>query len=78
MNNKSSFFKRNGLSICLAVLFIVFKIGQMLTGWVEYNEEPSNLGGEKMDFSSYLTSGHFLETTFENWESEFLQMGDSG
>jgi hypothetical protein len=24
--------------------------------------------------STYLISGHFLESTFENWESEFLQM----
>ncbi len=23
----------------------------------------------------YLTTGHFVEATFENWESEFLQMG---
>jgi len=23
----------------------------------------------------YLQTGHFLQTTFENWESEFLQMG---
>jgi len=23
----------------------------------------------------YLHSGHFLSATFENWESEFLQMG---
>ena len=22
----------------------------------------------------YLTTGHFVEATFENWESEFLQM----
>ena len=22
----------------------------------------------------YITSGHFLQSTFENWESEFLQM----
>ncbi len=25
--------------------------------------------------AEYLRSGHFLEATFENWESEFLQMG---
>lgn len=24
--------------------------------------------------SEYLSSGHFLQATFENWESEFLQM----
>jgi hypothetical protein len=24
--------------------------------------------------SQYISSGHFLQSTFENWESEFLQM----
>lgn len=28
-----------------------------------------------MPFSQYLHSGHFIQATFENWESEFLQMG---
>ena len=27
-----------------------------------------------MTYWSYLTTGHFYEATFENWESEFLQM----
>ncbi len=28
-----------------------------------------------MGLLAYLSSGDFLEATFENWESEFLQMG---
>ena len=28
-----------------------------------------------LNFGECLRSGHFLEATFENWESEFLQMG---
>lgn len=74
-NENASFIKRNGLSICLFLLFLIFITGQILTGWQEYNEELSDLGGEKMELSSYLLSGHFIQTTFENWESEFLQMG---
>ena len=31
-------------------------------------------GGPEITFTSYLTEGHFVEATFENWESEFLQM----
>lgn len=27
-----------------------------------------------LDFGEYLQSGHFIQATFENWESEFLQM----
>ena len=30
--------------------------------------------GQQSTLSQYLSSGHFLEATFENWESEFLQM----
>jgi hypothetical protein len=29
----------------------------------------------EISYGSYLRSGHFVEATFENWESEFLQMG---
>ncbi|EPX64562.1 hypothetical protein D187_003298 [Cystobacter fuscus DSM 2262] len=28
-----------------------------------------------MSYSRYLLSGEFIEATFENWESEFFQMG---
>jgi hypothetical protein len=28
-----------------------------------------------MTFAAYLTSGHFVEATLENWESEFLAVG---
>ena len=32
-------------------------------------------GGIGFTYWPYLTTGHFAEATFENWESEFLQMG---
>ncbi len=31
-------------------------------------------GGQQLSMSQYFSSGHFLQSTFENWESEFLQM----
>jgi len=31
-------------------------------------------GGQQLAMGQYLTSGHFIQSTFENWESEFLQM----
>ena len=30
--------------------------------------------GAEIGFAYYLTTGAFYEATFENWESEFLQM----
>ena len=32
------------------------------------------MGGQPLTLVQYLSSGHFFEATFENWESEFLQM----
>jgi hypothetical protein len=64
----------NGLSIALFALFIVFLVGQALTGWDEYNADQVLHGARAVGLGSYLTSGHFAEAVFENWESEFLQM----
>lgn len=50
-------------------------IGQIYTGWQEHNEFLSDHGRSVQAVSEYLSSGHFLQATFENWESEFLQMG---
>lgn len=49
--------------------------GQFVTGLHEYNEELSEMGLAELSAGQYFTSGHFIEATFENWESEFLQMG---
>jgi len=70
----STFFKKNGLSIVFLTLFLFSIIGQYITGWHEYNEEREENNMSPVAFPSYLNSGHFLSATFENWESEFLQM----
>jgi hypothetical protein len=67
--------KENGLTLVLFVLFAVTVIGQILTGWRVNNDERKDEGQPPLTLSSYLTSGHFGEALFENWESEFLQMG---
>ena len=64
----------NGLSITLLVLFVATLIGQTLTGWHTENSDLNAHGRTPMELSMYLASGHFLEVTMENWESEFLQM----
>lgn len=69
-------FRENGLSIVLFVcFFIVFLFGQSLTGHSEYNNDQQEHGQPTISYGEYLGSGHFLEATMENWESEFLQMG---
>ena len=69
-----NFFRNNGLSIVFFLLFVFSLIGQMVTGLQEHNQETTENGGRAIGMGEYLTSGHFLQSTFENWESEFLQM----
>jgi hypothetical protein len=67
--------QNNGLSLVFFALFVLSLIGQVITGLKQYNEEMREEAGRQITMSQYLTSGHFFESTFENWESEFLQMG---
>lgn len=69
------FFRENGLSLVLFwMFFLTFIVGQTVAGHKEYNQEQEEHGGEQVAFPEYLRTGHFLEATTENWESEFLQM----
>ena len=68
-------FKNNSLSLVFLLLFFFAMIGQTVTGLKQYNEEVKEHGGREISIGQYLSSGHFIEATFENWESEFLQMG---
>ncbi len=66
--------KRNSLSIVMFVLFFFTWAGQTYTGLKTLNEDLQLHGKKAVSISEYLHSGHFWESTFENWESEFLQM----
>ena len=68
------FFRDNGLSIVMLALFLISIVGQIFTGLREHNSEMQQEGGQQLELGPYLRSGHFLQSTFENWESEFLQM----
>src|SRR4051812_43038520 len=69
------FLKNNGLSLVLAIIFLICWIAQIITGFKEHNKQLKEFGGSQLSIVQYLRSGHFIESTFENWESEFLQMG---
>ena len=68
-------FRDNGLSLTLFALFAVFLAAQGYTGWQVENEERTEHDQPALALPAYLQSGHFIEATFENWESEYLQMG---
>ena len=66
--------RENGLSIVLALIFVGAMVGQVVAGHRTYDEEQREHGQPAVPLGEYLRSGHFLEATAENWESEFLQM----
>lgn len=68
-------WKRNGLSLVLLALTILFIAGQALAGLQVYNDERIEHGLPMVTLLAYLHSPHFVSAMFENWESEFLQMG---
>jgi len=68
------FLRENGLSVVLFGLFLLFLLGQSVTGWLVYNDDAREHGQRMVAFLSYLLTGHFWEAVFENWESEFFQM----
>ena len=70
-----SFLRANGLSLTLAAIFLACLGGQWLSGWIVWNEELVRQGQDPLTLWVYASSGHFVSATFENWESEFLQMG---
>lgn len=68
------FLKNNALSLAFLFLFLVSLAGQIYFGFEEYNKDLIEEGGTPVYLTQYFASGHFLQSTFENWESEFLQM----
>ncbi|SDE44067.1 hypothetical protein SAMN04487996_10551 [Dyadobacter soli] len=73
-NKTDRFLYRNGLSVVFVSLFFVALVAQALFGWKQHNQELEELGGTALSLGQYLTSGHFFSATFENFQSEFLQM----
>jgi preprotein translocase subunit SecG len=67
--------RENGLSLVMFGIFLLMMLGMSLAGWRSYNEDQQEHRESAASYTKYLTTAHFGEATFENWESEFLQMG---
>ena len=70
-----SWVRDHGLMLANLALFVIFFGGMILAGVRVYNAEQLEHAGSTVSLLGYLTTGDFFEATFENWESEFLQMG---
>ena len=66
--------RNNSLSLIFLLLFIIALIGQFFSGYVDNNKKRKEQGQTSLSIGSYVYSGHFIQATFENRESEFLQM----
>ncbi|MBE9586663.1 hypothetical protein IM792_19595 [Mucilaginibacter sp. JRF] len=71
---KHGFLYRNSLSLVFLTLFLLTLVAQALTGWKEHNQELQDEHALALNFMAYLSTGHFISSTFENFQSEFLQM----
>ncbi len=65
----------HGLAVAMFAIFAVTLIALVFVGWDNYNNEQRDHGEATVDLPAYLGTPNFGEAVFENWESEFLQMG---
>lgn len=69
-----TFIRNNSLSLVFFFIFLFSLGGQFFTGFANHNKDRQEDGQPPLSYGAYLQSGHFIQATFENWESEFLQM----
>ena len=69
-----SFLRNNGLSLAFIVLFLASWVRMSVVGHRQHNAEQVLHGEQPVAYGAYLRSGEFIESSAENWESEFLQM----
>lgn len=70
------FLRDNGLTITLAAMFLASLGGMMLSGWHDAVDRALQDGTTPpASLAAYVGSAAFASALFENWESEFLQMG---
>jgi hypothetical protein len=67
--------RENGLSLTVFGLFLIFLAGESVAGYFAHNDERREHGEQTISYGQFITSGTFIESTTENWESEFLEMG---
>jgi hypothetical protein len=67
-------WRNYNLSIVLAALFLVSWVLQAWTGWMHFAAEQQALGEAAEVFGASGYVWRWSEATFENWQSEFLQL----
>lgn len=65
----------NSLIIVMSLVFFGSWFAQSVTGMTQYNEQQTEHGEATLSWLSYIGSSDFWESTFQNWQSEFLAVG---
>ena len=65
----------NGLTLALVGLFALSLMGHWVFGWLAALEQLQQHAQRPIGLLTYALDPRLLSTVFENWESEFLQMG---
>ena len=69
-----TFLKNNGLSLTVFGCFVLFLVLESVAGLLADNADREQHGLPPQSYLSFVRSGKFIESTTENWESEFLEM----
>jgi hypothetical protein len=69
------FLRNHGLTIAYMGFFLLTLVLMSVTGHHHYNADQREHHEPAVGYWAYLHTGDFVEGVFENWESEFLQMG---
>jgi hypothetical protein len=67
--------KDHALTLALMGLFLAALVGESITGLHAFNADQRAHHEAAVSYGTFVRTGRFGETTFENWESEFLEMG---
>jgi len=70
-----SWLRDHGLLVANLILFLGTFAGMIVSGAAAYSSDQIAHHQAPVSLLQYLGTGNFMEATFENWESEFLQMG---
>ncbi|HZA90933.1 MAG TPA: DUF6766 family protein [Solirubrobacterales bacterium] len=65
----------HSLLIVMGAIFIASWFAQSVTGWTDYNQEQQAHGEPGTSWLGFIGTSTFWESTFQNWQSEFLAVG---
>ena len=70
-SRRRSVWREFGLGLVLMLLFFATWLAQGISEWQTYTDDQRS-HGESVELGDFVS--HFSQSTFENWQSEFLQL----